>query len=447
MKNGFIFYRDRCVGCEACVVACALENGPHPPLAWRRVTHLNPQLLPGVPALEWSMACNHCENAACLEACPSAAIYRDPETGAVILDESRCLGCGYCSWACPYDAPVYNWETGVMNKCTLCLHRIREGDLPACVSGCPVGALDYGIPDEPTEESLSEEVIPTELKPALYVVTNHSGKSTVPTISRDIRSSTQQKETIRKKLSLRHEWPLLIFTLIVPLLAGLTARFMFKPQSWITITYVVLGLIAGLVSLLHLGKKRNAYRAIYNIGNSWLSREIAGFLLMLASGFLFQIFPGSMLLGWMTLGFSVITLVFIDQVYAYARNKYTFLFHSSGMLITGFMWISVAWLQGRPIIFLGVLKFVLTVVSVVVIYRGRKLPTGRIIWYTLRILCLTVAVSYLLRGPAYIPVLTALLFIGEAIDRGLFYADQELRSQHTHFAEWPYRKSSSLKSA
>jgi anaerobic dimethyl sulfoxide reductase subunit B (iron-sulfur subunit) len=90
-----------------------------------------------------SIACNHCQNPICQQVCPTGAISQRPD-GIVLIDERRCIGCQYCSWACPYGALQYDPVCGKMSKCTFCADEIDSGRPPACVAACPMRALDYG---------------------------------------------------------------------------------------------------------------------------------------------------------------------------------------------------------------------------------------------------------------------------------------------------------------
>jgi anaerobic dimethyl sulfoxide reductase subunit B (iron-sulfur subunit) len=89
----------------------------------------------------------HCQNAVCTQVCPAAAITKR-EDGIVLIDQDKCIGCRYCSWACPYGAPQFNEEMGVMTKCNMCSDLVDKGEKPACVQACPYRAMDFGPLDE-----------------------------------------------------------------------------------------------------------------------------------------------------------------------------------------------------------------------------------------------------------------------------------------------------------
>lgn len=79
--------------------------------------------------------------------CPAKAIYRDPQFGAVLVDQNKCIGCRYCSWACEFGAPQFDRD-GLMQKCDMCIDRLRAGKQPACVENCCGGAIKFGPVDE-----------------------------------------------------------------------------------------------------------------------------------------------------------------------------------------------------------------------------------------------------------------------------------------------------------
>ncbi len=149
-----------CTGCKACQVACKDKNDLPTGIRWRRVfqyeggdwTNQNGQMMPSdVYAYAVSAACMHCENPICLEVCPVGAISKRDD-GIVLIDADKCIGCRYCSWACPYGAPQFNESLGVMTKCNMCYDLVDKGERPACVEACPYRALDFGPLDELQKE-------------------------------------------------------------------------------------------------------------------------------------------------------------------------------------------------------------------------------------------------------------------------------------------------------
>lgn len=141
----------KCIGCQACTVACAMEN--HLPEGSHR-TYVPTYELEGphgpVPAMLPRM-CNHCENPPCVPVCPAGATYK-AEDGIVLVDHDACVGCGYCVQACPYEARFLNEETGTADKCTLCVQRLEAGLLPACVETCVGGARIFGDLNDPASQ-------------------------------------------------------------------------------------------------------------------------------------------------------------------------------------------------------------------------------------------------------------------------------------------------------
>jgi len=157
-RPGFKVDLARCVGCGACVLACRIENQLPMGVSWRRVLQVNQPRIGGGPTYHLSVACHHCENPPCVRACPSGALKKGLD-GLVSLDSGRCIGCRYCEMACPFGAPSFDVDAGVMTKCHLCHHRLAEGSSPACVAACPTEALEYMPPrgGERTAKSKDEE--------------------------------------------------------------------------------------------------------------------------------------------------------------------------------------------------------------------------------------------------------------------------------------------------
>ena len=149
---GFYVNLAKCTGCKACQIACKDKNDLPMGVVWRRVAEYtggewvkdgNQYVPNNVFTYYVSAACMHCEDALCMNVCPAAAIERRDD-GIVLIDADKCIGCRYCEWACPYGAPQFDEERGVMTKCTLCADLIDAGEKPACVAGCTYRALDFG---------------------------------------------------------------------------------------------------------------------------------------------------------------------------------------------------------------------------------------------------------------------------------------------------------------
>jgi Fe-S-cluster-containing dehydrogenase component len=145
---------ERCIGCKSCEAACKLENGVPMGRYRTKVMWVNPQ--GGNKLYFVSMPCMHCANPACKESCPVGAITKRPGDGIVLLDKERCIGCRYCSWACPYGAMGFDENNMVADKCTYCAHRLAREEQPACVTKCPGHALSFGRKDELLARASSE---------------------------------------------------------------------------------------------------------------------------------------------------------------------------------------------------------------------------------------------------------------------------------------------------
>ncbi|MCC7271543.1 MAG: 4Fe-4S dicluster domain-containing protein [Alphaproteobacteria bacterium] len=169
-KLGLVIDLDICVGCHACAVNCKEWNtgghsapltdlepyGSDPTGVWfNRVHSFEAGDGAAGRTVHFPKSCLHCETPACVEVCPTGASYKRAEDGIVLVNEDLCIGCKLCSWACPYGAREYDWNDGVMKKCTLCIDRIYNETLgvdervPACVSTCPASARHFGDLGDP----------------------------------------------------------------------------------------------------------------------------------------------------------------------------------------------------------------------------------------------------------------------------------------------------------
>lgn len=152
----YAFYLDleRCVGCQACAVACMDENDldvERERVHWRQVFAVENGAFPEVKVTYVSLACMHCQDAPCLMACPTGAISKNQEIGAILVNPALCIGCHSCSLACPFGVPRFGPD-GKMQKCRLCEERVAAGLEPACVRTCPTRALKFGPVNQLAEQ-------------------------------------------------------------------------------------------------------------------------------------------------------------------------------------------------------------------------------------------------------------------------------------------------------
>jgi carbon-monoxide dehydrogenase iron sulfur subunit len=151
MKKVIVAHIERCMGCHSCEIACAMAHSI--------MRDLNDMVLIGEkPGVRIYMEtyegraipihCNHCEEAACLLACPTGAIYRKEERGPVFVDTTRCIGCRMCVQACPFGVITLDSNGKGVLKCDLCVERLAEGQEPACVMACPTKVLVFGDEEE-----------------------------------------------------------------------------------------------------------------------------------------------------------------------------------------------------------------------------------------------------------------------------------------------------------
>lgn len=140
---GWIFDLTKCIGCRSCYVACKAENRTPLRTDWRYVVEREHGAYPNVKREFISLACNHCDQPACLKSCPVNAITKRASDGVVLFDQDKCIGCRYCVFACPYGAPRIDTATNKVTKCTMCVHRLDAGLRPACEATCPTGAITF----------------------------------------------------------------------------------------------------------------------------------------------------------------------------------------------------------------------------------------------------------------------------------------------------------------
>lgn len=144
---------DRCTGCQACSVACKMENKVDLGVFWNRVKRMGPTgLFPDrLEMFFFPNQCMQCENPSCVEVCPTKASYKTEE-GIVLVDSNLCFGCQYCIWACPYESRTLNPNTNTVEKCILCVHLLEKGEKPMCVYTCTTQCRYVGDINDPNSE-------------------------------------------------------------------------------------------------------------------------------------------------------------------------------------------------------------------------------------------------------------------------------------------------------
>ena len=171
-RLGMVIDLKRCIGCNACTLACKIENGTPPDVYYTRVYTEETGTYPDVSTTYVPAQCNHCEDAPCVHVCPSGASYIRPD-GIVMVDKDVCIGCRACAVACPYMNRHYieqgmlqngfsgeglsvleaikfaNFDEGTMTKCNFCAPRVDRGLEPACVITCPTECRFFGDLEDP----------------------------------------------------------------------------------------------------------------------------------------------------------------------------------------------------------------------------------------------------------------------------------------------------------
>ncbi len=170
---GMVFDLRRCIGCNACAIACKQENTLPSGVFFTKTLTFTSGEYPNVKKLYVPTICNHCEDPPCERVCPTGATYMRPD-GIVMVEAQDCIGCGTCIVACPYDTRTIldehhlqdglfgqghitpfemqgyvRFTKGTTVKCTFCHERVDAGQDPACVATCPTEARIFGDIDDP----------------------------------------------------------------------------------------------------------------------------------------------------------------------------------------------------------------------------------------------------------------------------------------------------------
>jgi len=137
----FLIDMNRCTGCKTCEIACKAEKKTPDGVRLRRVREFMVETPAATSYL--SIACNHCEDPACVKACPVKAYTKRPD-GIVVQNHAACIGCKACISACPYAAPVFNAAENKVSKCDFCVDRVDAGLAPRCAEACQNECLVAG---------------------------------------------------------------------------------------------------------------------------------------------------------------------------------------------------------------------------------------------------------------------------------------------------------------
>ncbi|HIM94953.1 MAG TPA: molybdopterin oxidoreductase [Campylobacterales bacterium] len=276
----FHFDATVCVGCHCCEAACnELQNNPAD-VKWRRVGEMEGGVFPNVSQLFNSMSCNHCIDPECLRGCPTNSYIKFENNGIVWHDDDSCIGCQYCTWNCPYEVPVMNYDRGIVTKCDMCHDKLAVGETPACVQACPAGAIEIEVvhKEEWIKYGMEKEGVAPHLPDVS--ITKPTTRYTLP------ENMPEYKPADERLLKPAHaELPLVFMTVLTQVslgafLALFLGQLLFSlgfnlPEP--TLAMAIMAFIPSAIGLplsaLHLGRPILAMTAMKNWQTSWLSRE------------------------------------------------------------------------------------------------------------------------------------------------------------------------------
>jgi Fe-S-cluster-containing dehydrogenase component/DMSO reductase anchor subunit len=265
---------DACTGCKACVTGCHNMNGLDEGESWRTVGLLHGGSAEAPVLRTVTTACHHCVEPACMIGCPVKAYEKEPITGIVKHLDDQCIGCQYCVFMCPYDAPKYNAARGIVRKCDLCSDRLKHDEAPACAQACPNQAIKVVVVDQAQAVEAST-FLPGAPAP----------DDTLPTTSyrtrRELPRNLLAADFYAVKPEAAHP-PLAVMLVLTQLSVGAFGVIWLSRAStslstsgpWVALLLCLAALGA---SVLHLGRPRYAFRALLGLRTSWLSREIVAF--------------------------------------------------------------------------------------------------------------------------------------------------------------------------
>lgn len=271
-----------CSGCQACVTACHSLNGLDEHETWRSVGLLQ-AAEHGLPVLQHvTTACHHCIEPACLAGCPTLAYEKDAVTGIVRHLDDQCFGCQYCILMCPYEVPTFSPSRGIVRKCDMCRQRLSDNEMPACVQGCPNGAISIRIVSQADmlQRAAGDDFLPRAPSPSLTTpTTTYAGRESLPSV---VAGDHDQFAPAHA------HWPLVFMLVLTQMSVGilavghaLQAWLAWLPQEpsrvWINSAAALVGIVGANLALAHLGRPLQAHRAWLGWRTSWLSREVIAF--------------------------------------------------------------------------------------------------------------------------------------------------------------------------
>ena len=436
MTQGFVFDQRKCTGCQACMLACTIENQLPFGRSWRSVYSFNNRHIPNLPVVHLSMACNHCETPACLHACPASAYDRDPKTGLVIVDGSKCMGCKYCTWACPFDAPHFDDAAGTVEKCTFCSERQSKGLQPACVELCPTGALSVG---ERKSDVYGEAVIglsARHLDPGIDIVPiDSTRKGPEVTAAEPTKEGGVQHLKPSSHFLLEKEWPLVAFTFLVTLLVAVQVSSVLGGATLDPLVFLSGAAVATLFSSIHLGRKSRAIRAIHNLKRSWLSREIFSFAAFIAVGFTHTILlPDNSIFGFFAAALGIATLISIDMVYGTLPTTKPTLSHSAGVSISAILILGISLANPYVSGLAGIAKLLLYLRRKQMYYREGLSFSRTVAGFRISVGLVLPAVLWSVEFSYGMTIVLAAVLVGELIDRSEFYLELDIVNPKTQMA-------------
>ena len=338
-KLGLVIDLDTCVGCQACATSCKEWNAggysapltdqdPHggdPHGTWLNRVH-SYEVGDGADSrtVHFPRSCLHCETPACVTVCPTGASYKRAADGIVLVNPDTCIGCKLCSWACPYGAREYDYDDGVMKKCTLCVDRIYnetmapEDRIPACVRACPTGRAAFRRSRRSAERGVAPGRGARRLRSAAgdrlqagqqvsaaapapgsrrrIAAPSSAGRAALPGLQgRSVLRLGRQDAVALNRRAMHPAYSVIVFTTASG--AGYGLLIWLSP-AWrsascratpplglvglgLALALITIGL---LVSTLHLGRPERAWRAFSQWRSSWLSREGVAALVDLPAG-------------------------------------------------------------------------------------------------------------------------------------------------------------------